>query len=93
MQTVEQAVGECVCILAEDLHFGEDGQDEGGRLVGIEGRRYDDVFARFQQDELHDLASIQVHFRLGNRCLTTEECSGELSPVCLVLENSKCSTP
>lgn len=38
------------------LCLGEDGQDEGGRLIGIEGRRYNQVFTGLERDKLHHLA-------------------------------------
>lgn len=65
--------------------LGEDGQDEGGRLVGIEGRWHNEVFARIERDKLHHLACVHERLRLSHGWAATEEIGWELPLEGLVL--------
>lgn len=66
------------CLLDMDLCRGEDGQDEGGRLVGFVGGRHNQVFTRLQFCELHDLTCILVDLRFHDRHVRFEERGREL---------------
>ena len=72
-------------LLHMGLSLGEDGQDEGGCLIGIEGGRHDQVFTRLQCEEFHHLSCIHVGFGLGNRSVSAEERGWELPLLRLVL--------
>lgn len=67
------------------LCLGEDGEDEGGGVVGIEGGRYDHVFTRLQHEELHHLTGVHVGLRLGDGLASAEESGWELPLLHLVL--------
>lgn len=67
------------------LCLGQDCQDEGGCLVGIEGGRHNQVFTRLQHDELHHLTCVQEYIRLDHRSVSAEERGWELPRLCLVL--------
>ena len=58
--------------------LGDDAQQEGGGLVGVEGGRDDQVLGRLQQEELHHLTSVHVGFSLGGGCVGVEERGREL---------------
>lgn len=73
-------------ILGLRLCFRDDGQEEGGGLVGVEGGWHNQVFTRLQHEELHHLTCIHVGFSLGNRCVAVEERGRELSCVGVVLQ-------
>ena len=68
------------------LCFGQDGEDEGSRLVGFEGGRHDEVFTRLQMEELHHLSSIHVALALGYGHVAAEERGRELPSLSYVLE-------
>lgn len=71
------------------FRFGQDGQQERGRLVGIEGGRNDQVVPRRQRQHLHHLAAVLVHLRLGHRSGSLEERRWKLPTVGLKLEHRK----
>lgn len=54
------------------LRLGQDGQGEGGRLTGVEGRWYDQVLSRLQRYKLHHLACVHVCLSLCNRFFSEE---------------------
>lgn len=72
-------------LLDMSLSLGDDGQDEGGRLIWTEGRRHYQVFAGLQCKERHHLTRVLVAFTLGNRSVPSEESGWELPPLCLEL--------
>lgn len=67
------------------LSLGEDGEDEGGRLIGVESGWHNQVFTRLQTEELRDIACIQVHCTLSHRRISGEESGRKLPSVLLVL--------
>ena len=72
-------------LLHLSLGLGQDGQDEGGRLIGLVGGRHNQVFTRLQRDELHHFTCVQVGFSLGHNFVSAEERGWEPPFVCLVL--------
>lgn len=71
------------------LCFAVDGQEEAGRVIGLEGGWNDQVFTRLQHDELHHATWILEGFRLGDRCVSAEEGGWELPAVILELQQKR----
>lgn len=75
----------CRDVLAAGLGLGQDGQEEGRRLVGMEGGRDDHVVSRLQCQQLHHFPSVHEGLRLGDGLLRAEERGREFPPVCPML--------
>lgn len=71
------------------LRFGQDGQQERGILVGIEGGQNDHVVPRRQRQHLHHLTFVHVRLRLRHRSVCPEEHRWKLPFVGLKLEHRK----
>lgn len=82
--TAWNAARDGASLLAVGLLLGDDGQQEGGRLVGSEGGRYDQVLCGLQREVLHHLAGVPVGFGLAGWRLV-EERWRKLPLLCLVL--------
>lgn len=80
---------ECLDLLAAGLLPGEDGQEEGGGLVGLVGARHDDVFSGLQREELHHFTGIHQQLGLGNGSVAAEERCRELSGAFLILQENE----
>lgn len=78
-------------VLAARLCPAEDGQDEGSRLVGMEGGRDDHVFSRLQREQLHHPPGVHVGFSLGDGGVGAEERGCKFPPVSLILRYHRSS--
>lgn len=68
---------------------GEDGQEEGGGLVGLAGARHDDVFSGLQREELRHFTGLHQLPGLGNGSMAAEERCWELSGAFLILQENE----
>lgn len=68
------------------LGLGQHGEDEGRRLVGVEGGRDDQVLSRLQAHQLHHLPCVDVAFHPSHRHVSTEESGWEFPLHSLVLQ-------
>lgn len=63
------------------LCFGQDGQEVRGRLIGVEGGRYDQVFPRLQCHQLHHLTGVHVRLTLSDWNISLEKGGWKLASV------------